>query len=877
MANVIETLVVKIASDITAFENGISSALKKSAEFEQGIKKIGNLGEGINKIGKGIADVGESLTKKITLPIMGVVGAAVKLGNDFEAQMSRVKGIAGATASEFDALRQNAIDLGASTAFSASEVALGMENLASAGFEANEILAAMPGMLDLAASSGAELGLASEYAASTLRGFGLAAGDAGHVADVYAVAAAKTNAQTEDMGYAMKYAAPVMHAYKISMEETAASIGILSDAGIKGSQAGTTLRGAFTRLVKPTDKMLGVMDDLGVTFFNAEGQMKSISTIIGELGQATAGLTDEQKNHDLAVLFGMEALSGMLALMDAGPDKISKLTEELINSDGAAKQMAETMMDNTKGAIEEMMGALETAAITIQTILAPAIQAGAEKIGELANKFTALPEGTQKTILAIAGIVAAIGPVLFVVGKVTGAIGFFIEAFSKIANLAPLISKIGPAFSVLTGPIGIAVAAVAALIAVFVGLYNTNEEFRGKIQEIWAGISAFLASTWESVKALAEATFNALKDFWDKWGDDILGFFSTIWDGIGVVVNAALDVLILIVTSTFDLIKAFWDKWGADIIGFFQKRFNEIKAIAEIVFKALKDFWAIWGDGIKILFETIWKVVSTLFESGLKVLENLFKVFKGILTLDWQTLWTGLKGILETILNTIKTVFKTIFEGLLNIASTVFSNMKTVVSQKFSDVKNTISNLLDDIKNFFTNLPSQAVTWGKNLIQGFIDGIKNMASAVSDAVSNVIDNVADFMGFNSPSKKGKGRNIVKWGRNMIGGFVDGIIQAVPTVKATMDKVIPDVSKSLSQIKVSGNAGKEQLQAATTGSNQKSIGDRMLRTIINMEGLFKGAEIVIRNEADLEKLAKLVIEKLDDFMRQSARNRGLEGA
>lgn len=185
-------------------------------------------------VGNMTKSIGAGMTKFVTVPLMGMAGLALKIGGDFEEQMSRVKAISGATGDAFEALREQAIDLGASTAFSAKEAADGMENLASAGFTATEIMEAMPGLLDLAAVSGGDVGMAAEYASSTLRGFNIAAEDAGHVADVFARAAADTNAEVVDMGYAMKYVAPVANAMGISLEETAAAIGIMSDAGIKG-------------------------------------------------------------------------------------------------------------------------------------------------------------------------------------------------------------------------------------------------------------------------------------------------------------------------------------------------------------------------------------------------------------------------------------------------------------------------------------------------------------------------------------------------------------------------------------------------------------------------------------------------------------------
>lgn len=302
--------------EIVNTENKLKTLQSQSSKWSTAGKAIEEFGNKITNVSDKVDKLGNTLTTGLTAPIIGLGTAAVATGNSFEAQMSRVQAIAGATGDELEQLTDQAIQLGAETSFSATEVAAGMENLASAGFTTNEIMEAMPGLLDLAASSGAELATSSEIAASAIRGFGLEASEAGHVADVFAEAAARTNAQTEDMGEAMKYVAPVAKTAKLSIEETAAAIGIMSDAGIKGSQAGTTLRGALVRIVKPTKPVKEAMEKLNVEFYKSDGTMKSLTEIIDDLSKHTQGLTDETKNQALAQIFGTEALSGMLALVN---------------------------------------------------------------------------------------------------------------------------------------------------------------------------------------------------------------------------------------------------------------------------------------------------------------------------------------------------------------------------------------------------------------------------------------------------------------------------------------------------------------------------------------------------------------------------------
>ncbi|HAT4306272.1 TPA: phage tail tape measure protein [Clostridium perfringens] len=431
MANGIELapLVVEVNTDLNGFNRGMDTVERK------GEQTANNASSRLKKIGDGLTKVGDKLTTHVSLPLLAVGGVALKTGMDFEAEMSRVKAISGATGDEFKLLEDQALSLGQSTAFSASECAQGMENLASAGFSVNEITEAMPGLLDLAASSGEDLASSSEIAASTLRGFGLEAKTAGHVADVLAKNAADTNAAVSDTGEAMKYAAPVAHSFGLTMEEVTAAIGLMANAGIKGSQAGTTLRASLTRLAKPAKPAKEAMAEIGFTAFDTTGKMKPLNVMIGDLQTSLKGMTDQQKNATIATIFGQEALSGILALMDAGPSKINELTNGFNNCDGAASEMARTMQDNTKASIEQAWGAMETASIKMLQVAAPAIKSIADGIGNLADKFSALTPKTQELILKMGLAAVAAGPLLSVVGK----------GISLFTTLGPLIAGAGTA------------------------------------------------------------------------------------------------------------------------------------------------------------------------------------------------------------------------------------------------------------------------------------------------------------------------------------------------------------------------------------------------------------------------------------------------
>lgn len=457
-----------------------------TAGLERGLDKTSSISiSKVESMGKSLSAAGDKMTKYLTVPLLGAGVAATKVGMDFESQMSRVKAISGATGKEFEALQNQAIQLGADTAFSANEAAQGMENLASAGFTTSEIMKAMPGMMDLAASSGEDLASSADIAASTLRGFNLEADKAGHVADVLAKNAADTNAAVADTGEAMKYVAPIAYSMGLSLEEVTAAIGELANAGIKGSQAGTTIRSALTSLAKPSNEAATLMKNLGFEAFDANGKLYPLKDIIGNLNSSLSGLTAEQKQNAVATIFGTEAMSGMLTLINAGPEELETLTESLKNSDGAAKEMAKTMQDNAKSSVEEMFGALESATIKVEKSIAPMITKVANAIGDVADKFSNLSEEQQGSIIKFAAFAMAIGPTFKILGGGIETVvklqkGFRVlttamKGTSMATSALATTSSITAGASGLGGVLSAALPLTPALVAVGGAIYMAKE------------------------------------------------------------------------------------------------------------------------------------------------------------------------------------------------------------------------------------------------------------------------------------------------------------------------------------------------------------------------------------------------------------------
>lgn len=508
------TAMMDTAAKISELQGRLQSLATEINIFSRMGSAMTNFGNKLTALGAGAVNLGSTLTGAVTTPLVGIGVAAMTTFGNFEQQMNRVKAISGATGGQFDQLKQRAVELGASSVFSASEVAQAMENMASAGMNVNDIYSASAGVMDLAAVSGRDMGLAAEAVASAMNQFGIAGENATHVADVYAKAAADTNAETVDMAEAMKYAGPVMSSLNSSFEETAAAIGIMSNAGIKGSQAGTTLRTAMQRLAAPTDVASKLMQSLGISAYNSEGQMKPISELLPHLQERLSGLSEEQRNNALNTLFGKESLSGMLALLDSAGPEFDGVVSGLQNSNGAAKEMADTMNSGLSGSIENLKGKLETAAITVSERFAPYIEQLADKVGELTEWFTNLSEEQQDQIIKWGLVAAAAGPALVVFGKVAGTLGTTFKALGTVSSgigklvgkVAPLItnfagmetaavgatgatSGLGTSISLLSNPLGVVVGGAALLTGGLVVLAEAKERARESAEKYGTTLS----------------------------------------------------------------------------------------------------------------------------------------------------------------------------------------------------------------------------------------------------------------------------------------------------------------------------------------------------------------------------------------------------
>lgn len=728
------------------------------------------------QIGSALTGMGKVLSTAVTLPLLGIAATSIKVGNEFQAQMSRVQAIAGATGGELDQMKRQAIELGAKTAFSAKEAAQGMENLASAGFQVNEIMDAMPGVLDLAAVSGGDVAASSEAMASSLRAFGLEAGQAGHVADVFARAAADTNAETVDMAEAMKYVAPVAHSMGLSLEETAASIGIMADAGIKGSQAGTTLRGALSRIAKPTKAMVKSMDQLGVSFYDANGKMIPLREQIAQLKTATAGLTQEERNRHLVTLYGQNSLSGMLALLDAGPEKLDKMTNALINSDGAAREMAETMQDNLASKIEQMGGAFESAAIIIQQILEPALTKIVGGITKLIEAFVNMSPVGQKMVVIFAGMVAALGPLLLIAGTV----------ITTMVKLRIAIQFLGPAFMGTMGTIALVVAAFYALVAVFMIAYTKSEKFRNFIDSlapaIKKGLGVAVEWTAEKLKVLWEWLQKATEKV-KEFGSAISSKVANNLQQFGINLGQAGSSIGSFISSGLERLGGAFGKVG-----------GIMSIAASVLTKVGLAFFGITGPlglviSLVVSFLTAWARTGELNADGItQVFDNLTSTIQGAadainqyLPIFVQKGTEILVKLIEGIANAIPGVVSVISQVIESLVQTISTVLPTILAAGVQ----ILTALINGIAQALPTIIQAALQIIMALFNGLIQALPTIISAAMQIIQALIQGLVEAL----PA-------IIEAALQIITGLVQGLIQALPMILEAALQIIMGLVNAL---------------------------------------------------------------------------------
>lgn len=657
----------------------------------------------------------------VTATVTALGSAAVATAANFESSMSQVQAtmgitkdamstVDGQTVNTMDTLSELAKKMGSETAFSASECAEALNYLALAGYDTQQMCDTLPTVLNLAAAGDIELAAASDMVTDAMSALGMGVDEAGTMVDQMAKTASTTNTSVSQLGEAILTIGGTAKTVKGGTAELNTALGILANNGIKGAEGGTHLRNVIMSLQTPTDKAADCIESLGLKVYDSQGNMRAMNDILGDLNTSMDGMTAAEKQNIISTIFNKTDIAAVNALLSGTGDSWNEMQSAIENSAGAAQQMADTQLDNLQGQLTILKSALEGLAISIGELVLPYIKQMVGWIQSFVDWLNSLDEGVKKVIVTVALVAAAVGPVLIVVGKVMSSVGTIMTTVPKLVSM---VKTVGTGLQALWGvlaanPIVLIIAAIAALVAGFIYLWNTNEEFRQFWIDLWENLKAavttaveaigtFLATAWEAIKTTAETVWNAIS-----------AFFTGLWTGIQTLFTTVVTAI-----STF-----------------------------------LTTAWTT----IQTTAMTIWNAISTFFSTILTAIQTVF-----------STVWNAIRSTVVTIVNTISSTVSSVWNGILSTVSTIVTTLWNKITAVFNGIFNGIANIINNIRNtivngfnsavsFITGLASQAYNWGRDIIQGIINGIKAMIGSVVSAVSDVASTIRSYLHFSVPDE-----------------------------------------------------------------------------------------------------------------------------
>ena len=784
------TIMAYMDLDMSSFNSAIDMAGEQLSGFASG-----GVAGALGSIGAAAETAGRALTLGVTAPLMTAAGAAIQTGMQFDASMSNVYGLMSSlnlSQAQMDALRDTAREMGATTKFSASEAADAMGYMALAGWDDAQVIAGIPGVLNLAAAANMDLAKASDIVTDTMTPFGMAAERAGEAADVFAYAQANSNTTVEALGEAMKYAAPTADAFGMSLQDTAAAMGVLANAGIKGSQGGTTLNAMLRDMKKNADNGRIAIGKTKVALTNADGSYRSYAAIIRDIDKATSSMTASQRDAALGAIFGDESLKGILATLKQGPDALDDMTAGLYACGGAAADMAATMGDNLKGDLAILESGAQEMAIALSDWLVPAARGVVQGVTDLIGKFNALDDGTKNTIFRIGAMAAAAGPLLLSGGKVltllsgvnplvVGLGAAAALAYTHSDALQGMVAKLGDGVTAfgaaLESGAGFTAAFSAGLTAAF------GEEAAGKVLGAIDGIKTAISAVGDVLTTVTDAvgTFlgalfdgEGLKQSWDNAAAVISGYDWTelgtsILSGVTGALDAAGEWLKNIFTAGLTAAKGVnWFELGTSIHDGIQTILDTAGGWLKSLFEAGKTAAGeiSWAD----IGTTIWNGVTGVLDMAGSFLSGLFGLGKdsAIANVDWSAIgtaiWNGVTGVLDAAGSWLSSLFglgKSAAEGLP--WSEVGTAIQTGVGTVLDTAGSWLSAGFDAAKTYVAGIPWNEVgtviqtgvgtvldTAGAWLSAGFeaaktaISGIDwgGVGSTISSGISGAIDGLA---------------------------------------------------------------------------------------------------------------------------------------
>ena len=708
--------------EIVETEQELKRLQEQAATTSVTLEKIAAAGDKFEKAGDSITNAGKQISVA-SAAVTGLGVAAVNTAADFDSAMANVAAISGATGDDLQALRDKAREMGEKTKFSASEAADAMSYMAMAGWKTGDMLSGIEGIMNLAAASGEDLATTSDIVTDALTAFGLTAEDSAHFADILAAASSNANTNVSMMGETFKYCAPVAGALGYSAEDVAEAIGLMGNAGIKSTQAGTALRTMMTKLqgeLKLSGEALG---EVTIQTANADGSMRELSDILADCRTAFSKMSESEAAAAAETLVGKNAMSGFLALMNSAPGDIDKLRNAIDNCDGSAENMAAIMQDNLNGQLTILKSQLEELAISFGEMLMPVIRKVVTAVQGFVDKLNNMDEAQRKTIITIGLVIAALGPFLVILGTVISTVGKSMKAYASatksikklmvaVKSGTGIFGKLGTALGGISAPVLAIVAVIAVLVAAFTHLWKTNDGFRENIIATWTQIK-------ETVNNFCQGIVDRLNSLGFEFSS-ITEVLKAVWDGfcnlLGPVFEGAFRFISDTLSTVLDVI--------LNTVDFFIAVFSG-------------DWEGAW-EAVKNIFSSIWNGLVSWFTNILETIKGVLDVALGWIGTSWEQVWTNVKNFFTNIWNGIKDFISSTINSISTTISNVITGIKTTVNNVFSAIKTTISNIFNGIKDTATSVwnaiktaittpienAKEKVREAINAIKGFFSGLK---------------------------------------------------------------------------------------------------------------------------------------------------------
>lgn len=797
-----------------------------------------------------LVNVGSKMSALVTAPIVGVGTAATMTGMSFEQAMANVQAITNATGKDFSDLEAKAKEMGASTKFSATQSADAMSYLGMAGWDTTQILAGIEPVLQLSIASGSELATVADIVSDALTGFGMSAEETGRFTDILAQVSRKANTNVEILGESFKYSASLMGSMGYNAEDTAIALGIMANAGIKGSSAGTALSAALSRLIDPTKEVSELMNKYGISLTDTDGNMYSLGEMMEQLRAKLGGLDTATKNQVVTQLFGQEAMKGMLPIINASEDSYNSLKDAIYGSSGAANEMATIMGDTLQGRVDGMKSAIEGGLINVFEQLQPKIETLVEKITELATWLANADQETIDSIINWGLFLAAIGPVLTIVGKgiqiflgVKKALGLAkgaMLAWTGATTVAGAASTIlGGAVTLLSGPFGVIIAIIAGVVAAGVALWKNWdwvsekagqlggliskkwEEIKTACVETWNKVGEYLVEKWNSFVESAKQTWDNIKNgVIEKWTEiknkfseklqEIKDKFSEIWDNITSFLSTTWETLGNIVQVGILLIKEILN-------GAFQ--------ILMIPFNFI---WENFGNTLTEAWEKFSKYLSDTWDNICQTARDIFTPILDFYKNTWTSIYDTCKQIWETITSWLTSKW----ESICSTVTQVWTNIKTAISEKWNEIKNKCTEVWNSITSFISekwNAIATATNEKWNEIKSKVvekwNGIKNSATEKFNAIKDTVSTKWNEMktGASTKWEEIKSNLSTKWESvkstaqtkfNSVKSTVSGVWDSMKTSASTKwDSIKSTISDKWEGIKTTVQNGVKKIKDA----------------------------------------------------------------